>query len=196
VVLGWFGGSGSIGASAGGVLFAFANAFSAGSPAGLAAAVPGTAGASFDGRELAENVELPACVANTVAVVIEKAVGVLVALLDFVLGEPSGGGQLFGAGDEGQVEPLAVLIEKVFVEGPDGLRCIGGAPGLVGTEEFAIGSGNDFGDGLLNRLWFVHGFDARSDGAGKREGSDLTDEGEGAGVAVVDEAGEDAVSGL
>ena len=65
-VLGWFGGSGGIGGSAGGVLFAFANAFFAGSPARLAAAVPETAGSIFDGRELAENVELPARVANTV----------------------------------------------------------------------------------------------------------------------------------
>ena len=65
-VLGWFGGSGGIGGSAGGVLFAFANAFFAGSPARLAAAVPETAGSIFDGRELAENVELPARVASTV----------------------------------------------------------------------------------------------------------------------------------
>jgi hypothetical protein len=189
---------GGIGARAGGVLFALANAFFAGSPAGLAVAaeVSETAGASFDGRELAADIELGSRVANTVAVVIEKAVGVLVPFLDFVFGEPAGGGQIFRAGDDGQVELFAVAVEEVFVEGPDGLGGIGGAPGLVGAEEFAVGSGDDFADGLLEGNWLIQGFGARGGGAGESEGSDLADEGEGAGVAVVNEAGEDAMGGL
>jgi hypothetical protein len=198
VVLGWLGRSGRIGASAGGVLFAFANAFSAGSPAGLAAAVEvsETAGASFDGRELAADIELGSRVANAVTEIVEEAACVVVALLDFVVGEPAGGREIFGASDEGLVEPLAVLVEKIFVEGPGGLGGIGGAPGLVGAEEFAVGSGDDFADGLREGNWLIQGFGARGGGAGEGEGSDLADEGEGAGVAVVNEAGEDAVGGL
>jgi len=180
------------------VLVAFAKAFFAGSLTLLAVAaeVPETAGARCEGRELAADIELGSRVANAVTEVVEKAEGVVVALLDFVLGKPAGRRQIFGAGDEGLVDLLGVLIKEVFVEGPDRRGCIGCAPGLVGAEEFAVGSFDDVGNGLLDGLGFVEGHGARGGGSGEREGGDLADEGEGAGIAVVDEAGEDAVGGL
>ncbi len=189
-------GAGGFELEAFGVFPEFAFAVGAGFRAAGAAALGEGAGAGFDGRQEAEQICLLVDVADVLVQVVKEALGVALALLHFLFGEPAGGGKVFRAGDGGQVEELAVLVEEKFVEGPGGRGAVGGAVRLVGTEGFAVGRDGDFGDRLLGGRGLDSGFGARGDGAGQGAGGDLTGVGEGAGGVLVDGAGEKAMGDL
>jgi len=113
----------------------------------------------------------------------------------FFFGEPAGSRVVGGAGGFGLTEFFTLLLIDVFREGPLGLEGSGGA--LVffdGAEVFAVGGGDDFGDGFLDGCG--GGFGVRGEGARGGEGGDLADVSESAGGGVVEFAGEDAVGEL
>jgi len=114
----------------------------------------------------------------------------------FFFGEPAGSRVVGGAGGFGLTEFLTLLLVEVFGEGPLGLEGSGGA--LVffdGGEVFAIGGGDDIGDGFLEVCGGC-GFCIRGGGAREGEGGDLADVGESAGGGIVEGAREDAVGEL
>jgi len=123
-----------------------------------------------------------------------EVVGVFV---DFLFGEPAGGGEVGGTGGFGNAKTLAALLVQIFGNGPLWLEGAGGAEVLLdGAEGLAVGAGDDFGDGFLDAGVLLGGFGADGDGARQGLGGNLTVIGEGAGFGGIEGAGEDTVGDL
>jgi len=116
---------------------------------------------------------------------------------DFVIGEPAGCGKVGGAGGFGLAHFLALLLVKVFGEGPLGFEDAGGAAILMlGGEGFGVFAFGGFGD-LAGDGLFVFGEPALADEVEADEaGGDGAAIADGAGRVVVEVAIEEALHGL
>lgn len=155
-------------------------------------------GTGFDGGQETEDVLLAVRVADAVMEIVEEAVEIAMLFLDFVFGEPAGGGQVLGAvdGERRLMEVLVVVGEEELVEGPVRASTGGRLPGPVGAEGLAVGSGEDLGHGCGGGSGLVDGFDALGEGARERLRGDMAVVGESAGFGGGEGSGKNAVGDL
>jgi len=156
------------------------------------------AGALGEGRKRAAAIGFHAQLEDFVAVAVVEADLALVALalemFEIVFREPAGFGQVGGSLGERTAEALAFFFVAVFVEAPAVVEFGLGAGVFDGAEELAVGTFEDFGDGIGGSFLVFGGLEAG--GARHGVGGDLAAIEEGAGVAEIDGLGDEALRDL